>query len=109
MWPADPRPRQCPPGIAARPQGLGASPGSTAIELCDPQQAAKPQPSHLQMDGLDNWGASGAATVKRRTSGVLSYASVKKKRALANRLETTACVGFWPPRCVPELLDTVDQ
>lgn len=48
MWQADPRLRQCPPGIADRPQGLGASPGSTAIELCDAQKAAKPQPTHLQ-------------------------------------------------------------
>lgn len=45
---ADPRLRVCPPGIAARSQGLGASLDSSAIELCDLEKVAKAQLTCLQ-------------------------------------------------------------
>lgn len=44
-----------------------------------------------KMDGLDKWGASGAATGKSRTSGVPSDTGVKKERALANTLGYSLC------------------
>lgn len=59
-----------------------------------------------KMDGLDKWGASGAATGKRRTSGVLSGTGVKKKRALANHLGPQLVWASGRPPCAPELLDT---
>lgn len=44
-----------------------------------------------KMDGLDKWGASGAATGKSRTSGVPSDTGVKKERALLTTLGYSLC------------------
>lgn len=81
--------RQTPDSGLPTRRCLDANPGSIAIELCDLEKVAKPQPTHLQNEEVaqDKWGASGAAMVTRGTNGVLSTRSgAKKKRALANCL-----------------------
>ena len=54
IWQADPRLRSVPPGDAARPQDLGASPVSTAIELWGLEKVVKPSLFICKMRGFDS-------------------------------------------------------